>query len=109
MSSLPETPSWESGVLQLEEADRAKAGAGGVLNIPASQLANRTRYLKEQLEAYNGLLKSGELPFTDKPAAQEYIDAGKIPEGYIFSIRSDNPDYWVDEYKNQGGGSGSNG
>lgn len=103
MANLSETPSWESGVLQLEEADRAKAGAGGVLNIPASQLANRTRYLKEQLEAYNGLLKSGELPFTDKTAAQEYIDAGKIPEGSIFSIRSDNPDYWVDEYKNQGG------
>ncbi|HBW3416983.1 TPA: right-handed parallel beta-helix repeat-containing protein [Klebsiella pneumoniae] len=103
MANLSETPSWESGVLQLEEADRAKAGAGGVLNIPASQLANRTRYLKVQLEAYNGLLKSGELPFTDKPAAQEYIDAGKIPEGSIFSIRSDNPDYWVDEYKNQGG------
>ncbi|HBW6604130.1 TPA: right-handed parallel beta-helix repeat-containing protein [Klebsiella pneumoniae] len=103
MANLSETPSWESGVLQLEEADRAKAGAGGVLNIPASQLANRTRYLKVQLEAYNGLLKSGELPFTDKPAAQEYIDAGKIPEGIIFSIRSDNPDYWVDEYKNQGG------
>lgn len=103
MANLSETPSWESGILQLEEADRAKAGAGGVLNIPASQLANRTRYLKGQLEAYNGLLKSGELPFTDKPAAQEYIDAGKIPEGSIFSIRSDNPDYWVDEYKNQGG------
>ncbi|MEX5431474.1 glycosyl hydrolase family 28-related protein, partial [Klebsiella michiganensis] len=103
MANLSETPSWESGILQLEEADRAKAGAGGVLNIPASQLANRTRYLKVQLEAYNGLLKSGELPFTDKSAAQEYIDAGKIPEGSIFSIRSDNPDYWVDEYKNQGG------
>lgn len=42
MSNLPETPSWESGIHQLEEAERAKAGPGGVLNVQATQLANRT-------------------------------------------------------------------
>lgn len=51
MSNLPETPSWESGIHQLEESDRAKAGVGGVLNIPATQLANRTRWLREQVES----------------------------------------------------------
>lgn len=51
MSNLPETPSWESGIHQLEEADRAKAGPGGILNIPSSQLANRTRWLKVQVES----------------------------------------------------------
>ncbi|HIE3015369.1 hypothetical protein [Klebsiella quasipneumoniae] len=51
MSNLPETPSWESGIHQLEEADRAKAGPGGVLNVPATQLANRTRWLKDQIES----------------------------------------------------------
>ncbi|HBV5320627.1 TPA: hypothetical protein MD069_004513 [Klebsiella pneumoniae] len=51
MSSLPESPSWEAGIHQLEESDRAKAGVGGVLNIPATQLANRTRWLREQLES----------------------------------------------------------
>lgn len=33
MSNLPEQIAWESGIHQLEEADRAKAGPGGVLNI----------------------------------------------------------------------------
>lgn len=51
MSNLPEQPAWESGIHQLEESDRAKAGPGGVLNIPPTQLANRTRWLKSQLES----------------------------------------------------------
>ncbi|HDU1554407.1 TPA: spore coat protein CotH, partial [Klebsiella pneumoniae] len=51
MSNLPETPSWESGIHQLEEADRAKAGPGGVLNVQANQLANRTRWLKALVES----------------------------------------------------------
>ncbi|QYD20977.1 hypothetical protein KZX49_23945 [Klebsiella quasipneumoniae] len=50
MAKLPETPSWESGIHQLEESDRAKAGPGGVLNIATQQLANRTLFLKSQLE-----------------------------------------------------------
>ncbi|MCJ4905667.1 hypothetical protein LNU07_03425 [Klebsiella quasipneumoniae] len=51
MSNLPETPSWESGIHQLEEADRAKAGPGGVLNIQATQLANRTQWLRVMVES----------------------------------------------------------
>ncbi|HBV3344971.1 TPA: hypothetical protein MDU19_004523, partial [Klebsiella pneumoniae] len=51
MANLPENPSWESGIHQLEEAERAKAGPGGVLNVPASQLANRTKWLRAQIES----------------------------------------------------------
>ncbi|MER2337938.1 hypothetical protein ABS842_03495, partial [Klebsiella pneumoniae] len=51
MPNLPESPSWEPGIHQLEETDRAKAGPGGVLNIPATQLANRTKYLLELVKA----------------------------------------------------------
>ncbi|HHF8142578.1 TPA: hypothetical protein ACPTZN_004747, partial [Klebsiella pneumoniae] len=51
MSNLPEQISWESGIHQLEEADRAKAGPGGVLNIQANQLANRTRWLRALVES----------------------------------------------------------
>ena len=103
MSNLPEQPAWESGIHQLEEADRAKAGPGGVLNIQATQLANRTKYLKEQLESYNGLLKSGELPFTDDIAAMEAIASGKIPDGAKLSVRSIKTDVWAEEFINQNG------
>ena len=51
MSNLPEQVSWETGIHQLEEADRAKAGPGGVLNIQANQLANRTRWLRALVES----------------------------------------------------------
>ncbi|MBX4575675.1 SGNH/GDSL hydrolase family protein [Klebsiella pneumoniae] len=103
MPNLPEQPAWESGIHQLEESDRAKAGPGGVLNIAPGQLANRTLYLKAQLEAYDGLIKSGELPFTDEPAAAEAISQGKVPEGALFSIRSQNIRFWADEFKNVNG------
>ncbi|HFQ7421275.1 TPA: hypothetical protein ACHSYE_004815, partial [Klebsiella pneumoniae] len=51
MSNLPETLAWESAIHQLEESDRAKAGPGGVLNIPPTQLANRTAWLRAQIES----------------------------------------------------------
>lgn len=51
MSNLPEQTAWESGIHQLEEEDRAKAGPGGVLNIQATQLANRTRWLRALVES----------------------------------------------------------
>ncbi|HCM8051946.1 TPA: hypothetical protein N3503_001498, partial [Klebsiella pneumoniae] len=51
MSNLPEQIAWESGIHQLEETDRAKAGPGGVLNIQANQLANRTKWLRAQIES----------------------------------------------------------
>ncbi|HCD3587535.1 TPA: SGNH/GDSL hydrolase family protein, partial [Klebsiella pneumoniae] len=51
MSNLPEQPAWESGIHQLEESERAKAGPGGVLNIQALQLANRTNWLRIMVES----------------------------------------------------------
>ncbi|SXE31145.1 hypothetical protein [Klebsiella variicola] len=51
MSNLPEQPAWESGIHQLEESDRAKAGPGGILNLQASQLANRTNWLRILVES----------------------------------------------------------
>nr|HCI9854465.1 hypothetical protein [Klebsiella pneumoniae] len=78
-------------------------GTDGLVNVQTSILADRTAYLRDQLNAYNGLLKSGELPFTSAAAAQAAIAAGKIPEGGVFSIRSTNPAHWVEEAKNTNG------
>ncbi|HDY5339397.1 TPA: hypothetical protein RQ688_000340 [Klebsiella pneumoniae] len=103
MANLPETSAWESGIHQLEESERAKAGPGGILNLQAAQLANRTQFLRGELNAYNGLIKSGELPFADLDTAQAAIVAGKIPEGSLFSFRSSNPAWWAEEGKNIGG------
>ena len=49
MANLNEDSNWPAGIYQLEEDDPVQGGAGGVSNLPASQLASRTRYLKDQL------------------------------------------------------------
>ena len=49
MAELPETPSWE-GVYQIEEEDPVQGGPDGVDNQPHKNLANRTKYLKNELE-----------------------------------------------------------
>ncbi|MBD7648842.1 right-handed parallel beta-helix repeat-containing protein, partial [Klebsiella pneumoniae] len=103
MSEINETPQWVDGIPFITRADKVEGGNSGKINIQATIIAGRTRYLKNQIEAYNGLIKSGELPFTDKTAAQAYIDAGKIPADSLFSVRSENPDYWVDECVNRNG------
>lgn len=103
MSEIIETGKWEDGIPFITRKDKVEGGNSGKINIQARIFANRTSYLRNQLDAYNGLIKSGEIPFSDEEAAQEYIDEGKIPEGGIFSVRSENPDYWVDEFTNQNG------
>jgi hypothetical protein len=51
MANLIETPGWEQGVYQLEPDDKAIGGSGGVANYQATQLANRTQYLRSEIES----------------------------------------------------------
>ena len=49
-NNLPEEKNWEPAVYQLEVTDLAEGGPNGVMNTQAKQLANRTAYLKDELE-----------------------------------------------------------
>ncbi|MDH2927366.1 tail fiber protein [Lonepinella koalarum] len=51
MANLKETAQWETGIYQLETSDPVMGGEDGVDNRQAKQLANRTAYLKEQVES----------------------------------------------------------
>lgn len=51
MANLPESATWETGIYQLEEADLVQGGANGIDNMQGKQLANRTAYLKAQVES----------------------------------------------------------
>lgn len=51
MANLPEAASWETGIYQLEETDPVQGGPNGIDNQQAKQLANRTLYLKNLVEA----------------------------------------------------------
>ncbi|HCC7851141.1 TPA: hypothetical protein M8I61_003808, partial [Klebsiella pneumoniae] len=85
MSNLPEQTAWESGIHQLEEEDRAKAGPGGVLNIQATQLANRTRWLRAQVESVEDYR---EYTFYKSESDPDGTITGRAntPEGKIFRV-----------------------
>lgn len=50
MANLPENSNFDEGVRQLELTDPVIGGPNGVSNEPLKNLANRTRWLKDQLE-----------------------------------------------------------
>lgn len=49
MANLPESPTWEAGIYQMETTDPVEGGVSGVTNAPLKQLANRTKYLYDNL------------------------------------------------------------
>jgi hypothetical protein len=51
MANVPESPTWEAGIYQFETTDPVQGGPDGIDNLPNKQLANRTAYLKQNLEA----------------------------------------------------------
>lgn len=51
MADLPEEATYEAGIYQLELTDPVEAGPDGIDNLQAKQLANRTKYLKAQLDS----------------------------------------------------------
>ena len=103
MTNINEKADWQESIPMITRTDKVQGGREGKVNVQTEILAARTNYLKNQLDAYSGLIKSGDLPFANEGAARSAIVAGKVPEGALFSIRSDNPLYWVEEYKNISG------
>lgn len=73
MTNLTETANYETGVYQLETTDPVQGGAGGVDNRQAQQLANRTAWLKQQVDALNtasgGWAPINSPNFTGQPTA----------------------------------------
>jgi microcystin-dependent protein len=55
MANLPESPTWESGVYQIEVTDPVQGGVNGVTNTPLKQLVNRTAFLKAQTNLIPGI------------------------------------------------------
>ena len=51
MANLPESVSYDAGVYQLEATDLVQGGVSGKSNAPLKNLANRTSWLKAQVDA----------------------------------------------------------
>lgn len=51
MANLPELNEFPAGVYQIETTDPVLGGADGITNLPLKALVNRTRWLKNQVDA----------------------------------------------------------
>ena len=58
MANLKETAFWEEGIYQFETTDPVLGGENGIDNKPTRQLANRTVYLKQELETAQQSLRN---------------------------------------------------
>ncbi|MFJ5239550.1 gp53-like domain-containing protein [Pseudomonas neuropathica] len=50
MADLPEVNEWPEGIYQLETSDPVLGGPEGIDNLQGKQLANRTKWLRDQIE-----------------------------------------------------------
>ena len=53
MANLTEVSQWESVIRQIENGEAATGGADGLANVQAKQLANRTKWLKDNCLSRN--------------------------------------------------------
>lgn len=55
MANIPETPTFDTSVYQIETTDKVLGGPDGKINLQAKQLANRTAWLKQEVETAGAL------------------------------------------------------
>ena len=54
MANLTEVSNFDAGVYQIEVTDPVQGGSSGIINTPLKNLANRTKWLYDQLQNGNG-------------------------------------------------------
>ncbi|MEM5463766.1 hypothetical protein V5052_08825 [Klebsiella variicola] len=57
MATINETKKWEDDVYQVSRGDKVQGGRGGIANLQAGQLANRTSWLKAKIDSFNDALE----------------------------------------------------
>ncbi|CAI2449467.1 hypothetical protein [Serratia proteamaculans] len=100
MTKINEQSLWVPQIYQIDRQDTVEGGESGIANIQAKQLADRTTYLRNLNDSLAGMALLGEGPYTSAPQAQADINAGRIPLGTKFGVRSTVSGQWVQEYQN---------
>lgn len=103
MNKLNEQSKWEESINQIEDGDAVKGGESGAVNIQATQIAARTRYLRNLFDSLVAVIELGDGLYKTLPDAQRDIDAGKLPAEALFNVRSTDDKHWMDEYQNING------
>lgn len=79
MATLPEQSQFDD-VYQIEVTDPVQGGVNGITNIPLKQLVNRTRYLKDELEAASTTVLALNATVGDHENRIESIETNDIPD-----------------------------
>jgi microcystin-dependent protein len=92
MADVPESAVWEDGIYQLEVTDDVLGGPGEISNRQATELANRTAYLKQQVEGkaatghnHDGTYSPVAHNHVGTYATPAYVDAQATPVGAVIS------------------------
>jgi hypothetical protein len=75
MSNVPESAVYDAGIYQIEIVDAVIGGVNGISNLQAKGLANRTTWLKQQVDALNLLKGTGVAIFS---AANSYTGGQQV-------------------------------
>lgn len=103
MNKLNEQSKWEELINQIEDGDAVKGGESGAVNIQATQIAARTRYLRNLFDSLMAVITLDEGFYKTLAEAQRDIDNGKLPADTLFNVRSTDDKRWMDEYQNING------
>lgn len=76
MGKLTELKQWDEDIYQIETSDPVLGGPDGLSNRPQKQLANRTQWLKKQLEDANNALAEHE-------KSRNHPDATLTDKGFV--------------------------
>ncbi|WP_447888574.1 hypothetical protein [Serratia fonticola] len=104
MSKINERSEWVPEIYRLTtEASvlgfNAEDNSDGPSNVQAEQLANRTQFLKSMLDG----IQAGDTPFASDVEFQQAINAGLVALNAVASVRSNDNQIWLDEYRNLNG------
>ena len=85
MANITEVSQWENVIRQLENGEAATGGADGLANVQAKQLANRTKWLKDNyLPLTGGALNGNSLTWNGNDLAGSAIEAKSLSNnGYV--------------------------
>lgn len=81
MAKLTEIDRWEEEIYRIEENDPVHGGENGITNKPTKQLANRTRFLRQQLLLAGQKLVPKKLTSTTRNLADETGHTHEIERG----------------------------
>ena len=83
MANVQETPSYDAGIYQIETTDPVLGGPNGIANVQAKGLANRTAFLKQQIDQLNsGVLTPAWI------ASQDYVQGELQKLDFKQSVRA---------------------